>query len=76
MELFIHSSTVYSSALEFQGQPSLSHSRRKVKELYPGINSNVLRNMYSIKGKRQANLDRLNLTKFILDTEPEIKELI
>ena len=53
-----------------------SHSRKKVKALYPEINAADVRSLYQTKNKRHEKLERLDIPKFLLDTASVIKVLV
>ena len=53
-----------------------SHSRKKVKALYPDINAADVRSLYQTKNERHQKLERLDIPKFLLDTASVIKILV
>ena len=60
-----------------------SHSRWKIMQKYPMVRSTVIMDLYQAEGdihtRNQDDIDvlnNLNLTQFIIDTEPEIRIII
>ena len=74
----------FSSASNYTSFPNIelcnyqSHSRQKVKSLYPAIKADDLRSLYAISSQHEqhANLEHLNIAQFVVDTAPIIKVLV